>query len=108
MRAFGRHSLPPGRPFIVRHHSHVSLSAIILIVLASACFTTVDVTVKVLSQRYDVPMIVWARWSVQALLILALLGPTMKLRLLYTKRLPMHLVRGVVLIGSSVCFFSAL
>ena len=107
MRPFGRRP-PSGRPSTVKHHSHVSLSAIVLIVLASACFTTVDVTVKVLSQRYEVPMIVWARWSVQALLIVALLTPTMKTGLLRTKRLPMHLVRGVVLIASSVCFFSAL
>jgi drug/metabolite transporter (DMT)-like permease len=93
---------------IAKHHTHVSLSAIILIVLASACFTTVDVTVKVLGQRYEVPLIVWARWSMQALIILALFGPRMKLRLLHTKRLPMQLVRGAVLICSSVCFFSAL
>jgi len=92
----------------VKHPAHLSLSAIVLIVLASACFTTVDVTVKVLSQRYEVPLIVWARWSMQALIILALFAPKMKLGLLRTKRLPMQLVRGAVLICSSVCFFSAL
>jgi len=92
----------------VKHPAHLSLSAIVLIVLASACFTTVDVTVKVLSQRYEVPLIVWARWSMQALIILALFAPKMKLGLLRTKRLPMQLVRGAVPICSSVCFFSAL
>jgi drug/metabolite transporter (DMT)-like permease len=93
----------------LKHHpQHIPLSAIVLIVLASACFTTVDVTVKILAQRYPVPLIVWARWAVQTLIIVALVGPKMKLGLFRTARLPLQLVRGVLLIGSSVCFFSAL
>jgi drug/metabolite transporter (DMT)-like permease len=92
----------------VKQHAHIPLSAIALIVLSSACFTTVDVTVKILGQRYPVPLIAWARWAVQTLIIVALLGPKMKLDLVRTKRLPMQLVRGAVLIGSSVCFFTAL
>jgi drug/metabolite transporter (DMT)-like permease len=92
----------------LKHHAHIPLSAIALIVLSCACFTTVDVTVKVLSERYPVPLLVWARWSVQTLVMVALLGPKMRLDLVRTTRLPMHLVRGVVLIASSICFFSAL
>jgi drug/metabolite transporter (DMT)-like permease len=92
----------------VKHHAHVPLSAVLLIVVASACFTTVDVSVKLLTERYPVPLVVWARWGVQALVVLALVGPKMRLNLVRTNRLPMHLVRGVLLIGSSFCFFSAL
>ncbi len=91
-----------------KQHAHVPLSAVLLIVCASACFTTVDVSVKHLSQRYPVPLIVWARWGVQALIILAVVGPRMRGNLLRTERLPLHLVRGVLLIASSLCFFSAL
>jgi drug/metabolite transporter (DMT)-like permease len=92
----------------VKHHAHVPLSAIGLIVLSCACFTAVDVTVKILGQRYPVPLIVWARWAVQTMIIVALLAPKMGFALVRTKRLPMHLLRGVVLIGSSICFFSGL
>ncbi|HTP47743.1 MAG TPA: DMT family transporter [Casimicrobiaceae bacterium] len=92
----------------MKQHHHIPLSAIALIVVSSACFTTVDVTVKILGQRYPVPLIVWARWAVQTLIIVALLGPKMKLGLVRTKRLSQHLIRGAVLIGSSVCFFTAL
>ena len=88
--------------------THISLSAVLLIVLASACFTSVDVTVKHLSQRYPVPLLVWARWSVQTLLMLAILGPRLRWKLVRTQRLPLHLVRGIVLFGSSACFFTAL
>ena len=54
------------------------LAAIALIVTACACFTSIDVTVKYLSQRYPVPLLVWARWGVQALLMFGLLAPTMR------------------------------
>jgi drug/metabolite transporter (DMT)-like permease len=92
----------------VKQHANIPLSAIALIVLASACFSGIDVMVKLLSQRYPVPLLVWARWSVQALLLVALFGPKMRLSLVRTTRLPLHLVRGAVLIASSFCFFSAL
>jgi drug/metabolite transporter (DMT)-like permease len=84
------------------------LSAVLLIVLASACFTSVDVTVKHLSQRYPVPLLVWARWGVQALLMLAVLGPKLRWNLVRTDRLALHILRGAVLVASGTCFFSAL
>ena len=80
----------------------------LLVVLASACFTSVDVTVKHLSQRYPIPLLVWARWGVQSLLILAIWGPRLRWDLVRTKRVPLHLVRGIVLVASGACFFSAL
>lgn len=88
--------------------THISLSAVLLVVLASACFTSVDVTVKHLSQRYPIPLLVWARWGVQSLLILAIWGPRLRWDLVRTKRVPLHLVRGIVLVASGACFFSAL
>jgi drug/metabolite transporter (DMT)-like permease len=84
------------------------LAAVALIVAACACFTTSDTTVKYLSQRYPVPLLVWARWGVQALLILLVLGPKLRWGLVRTHKLPQHLLRGSVLIGSSLCFFSAI
>jgi drug/metabolite transporter (DMT)-like permease len=92
----------------LRSHAHVPLSAILLIVVASACFTTVDVSVKHLSQRYPVPLIAWARWGVQALVLVAIAGPRLRFGLLRTTQLRPHLLRGALLIGSSLCFFSAL
>ncbi|HEX5863654.1 MAG TPA: DMT family transporter [Casimicrobiaceae bacterium] len=92
----------------MKQQAHIPFSAILLIVVASACFSAVDVTVKHLSQRYPVPLLVWARWGVQALVLLAVMGPRMRLDLIRTPRLPLHLVRGLVLIASSLCFFSAL
>jgi drug/metabolite transporter (DMT)-like permease len=92
----------------VKSPTHIPLSAVLLIVLASACFTSVDVTVKHLSQRYPVPLLVWARWGVQTLLMLAILAPRLRWNLVRTRRLPLHILRGLVLVGSGTCFFSAL
>ena len=98
----------PDRPLTTGHHTHIPLSAVLLIVIASACFTSVDVTVKHLSQRYPVPLLVWARWGVQLLLTLAILGPKLRWGLVRTNNLPLQLVRGAVLVGSGTCFFTAL
>jgi drug/metabolite transporter (DMT)-like permease len=92
----------------LKSHAHVPLSAVLLIVVASACFTTVDVSVKHLSQRYPVPLIAWARWGVQALVLLAVAGPRLRFDLLRTTQLRPHLIRGALLIASSLCFFFAL
>ena len=45
---------------------------------------------------------------VQLVAMLVWLGPSMRLRLLRTRRLPLQLVRGVLLLLSSVLFVSAL
>ena len=92
----------------VKQHAHIPLATVFLIVCASACFTTVDTSVKLLSQRYPIPLIVWARWGVQALIVLGIVGPRMRGSLLRTRRLPLHLLRAVLMIGSSFSFFSAL
>jgi len=96
------------RPLAAGHSTHIPLSAVLLIVVASACFTSVDVTVKHLSQRYPVPLLVWARWGVQLLLTLAIFAPRMRWNLVRTNNLPLQLVRGVLLVASGTCFFTAL
>lgn len=88
--------------------SHMPLSAILLIVAATACFTSLDVSVKYMSQRYPVPLLVWARWGMQVLVMAAVFGPTMGWGLVRTSQPRLHIVRGVVLIASSLSFFSAL
>ena len=59
-------------------------------------------------RRYSVPLLVWARWRMPAVLIVALFGPKLCLGLLHTPRLKLHVVRGAVLMFSSLSFFAAL
>jgi len=93
---------------MTRPHGHVPPSAVLLIVGAVFCFTLLDTTVKVLSERYPIPLLVWARYAVQLLVILLWLLPQMGVGLFRTDRVRMQLVRGAILPLSSLCFFSAL
>jgi drug/metabolite transporter (DMT)-like permease len=105
--------MPPRRnhgtfSLTVRPPSHVPIRAVLLIVAALLCFTLLDAIAKALTERYPVPLLVWARWAVQAVALLLWLVPTMGTRLVRTRRLPLQVVRGALLLGASVTFFNAL
>jgi drug/metabolite transporter (DMT)-like permease len=91
-----------------RSQAHVPLSAVMLVLGATLCFSVLDSLFKYLSARYPVPLLVWARWTVQALLIMGFLVPKSGLALIRTRKLTAQLFRGAILIGSSLCFISAL
>ncbi|MBK7791733.1 MAG: DMT family transporter [Betaproteobacteria bacterium] len=91
-----------------RPPSHVPPQAVFLIAGAVLCFALLDASVKALTQRYPVPLLVWARYGVQTLAMLLWLAPSMGAGLLRTRQLPMQIGRGVILVGSSMFFFNAL
>jgi drug/metabolite transporter (DMT)-like permease len=90
----------------VRHP--VPTSAVLLTVAAVLCFALLDVITKFTTALYAVAVLVWARYAVQFLAMLLWLGPSMRGRLLHTRRLPLQLVRSAVLLLSSLLFVSAL
>ena len=92
----------------MRQPAHVPLSAILLISGAVHCFTSLDAVVKTLSQRYPVPLIVWARYGLQTIAMALWLLPQMGAALFRTRRLRLQLIRGAILPLSSLCFFTAL
>jgi drug/metabolite transporter (DMT)-like permease len=92
----------------MRTHAHVPLSAVLLISGAVLCFTILDAGVKSLSQRYPIPLLVWARYLIPALLTSVWLLPRMGASLLRTKRPGLQIARGVLQPISSLLFFSAL
>lgn len=87
---------------------HIPASAVALIVGSVLCFSVLDGIVKSLAPHYPVPLLVWARWGVQALAMVLWLGPTMGRALLRTAHLRTHLVRAVILLASSLLFVSSL
>ena len=95
-------------PALMRHPSAIPLSAILLVVASAACFTVIDTTVKYLGERIPVPLLVCVRWGLQALLMLVVMGPKMRWGLVRNSNPRLHVIRGLVLISSSLCFFSAL
>ena len=84
------------------------LASIALVVGSALCFSTLDSIVKSLAPRYPIPLLVWARWTMQVLVIAAWLAPREGPSFVRTRHPRGHLVRGALLIGSSLCFVYAL
>lgn len=91
-----------------RSNGHVPSTAILLVCAATLCFATLDSMIKYLSQTYPVPILVWARWTVQTLVVLTWLAPRVGWGLLRTPNLTAQLFRGAILVASSLSFMSAL
>ena len=90
------------------HGPQHALRGILLIIAAVATFAVMDTTAKYLSQTYPVPAVVWARYFAQALCMLIVLGPRLKLDLLRTRRPKLQIARGITLTLATLLFFSAL
>jgi drug/metabolite transporter (DMT)-like permease len=93
---------------VTLEHTHIPATAVLMIVGAVATFSIMDATIKTMLPRLPVPFLVWARWTFQVVAMLIWLGPTMGRGMVRTQRLPLQLMRGLLLISSSLCFFMAL
>ena len=75
---------------------------------AVLCFSSIDTTGKYLSGFYPVPEVVWVRYSVHALLMIAFLAPRIGWGLIRTAQPGGQIVRAGLLLGSTLCNFNAL
>ena len=89
-------------------HAHVPTSAILLVISSVFCFTLLDAITRFTAQRYSVPLLVWARYAVQMAAMILWLAPGMGWGMLRTRRLPLQVVRAIVVLASSLLFVSAL
>ena len=80
------------------HHPY---RGILLMLAAVLCFALLDATAKHLSQTYPVAMLVWARYTLHCLLMLILLAPSMRWKLVATQRPAMQIVRALMLVGTT-------
>jgi drug/metabolite transporter (DMT)-like permease len=78
--------------------------------LAVFLFSSMDTLAKYMLKResYPLPPLIWARYTVHLLFMLALLAPRMGLDLLRTKRPGLQILRGTLLVASTACFFLSL
>jgi drug/metabolite transporter (DMT)-like permease len=73
-----------------------------LMLLAVLCFALLDTVGKHLAQTYPVPLIAWARYTVHLLAMAIVLGPSMRWRLLETRRPLLQCARGLMLSGTTI------
>lgn len=85
-----------------------ALRGILLMLLVDLFLAAMDTTVKYLAQFYPAPAIVWARYTVHTLLLLALAGPRLGWGLARTRRLRLQVLRALLLAVTSLLFFSGL
>jgi len=92
---------PPGRP------THV-LAGIALAVGACFCFSALDTTTKAVSASVPLLMALWFRYAFQAVATAAFVLPARGWRIWRTRHLPFQLLRGVLLLASSLMAFASL
>jgi drug/metabolite transporter (DMT)-like permease len=81
---------------------------IALMCAALFCFSCLDATAKWLNRSMDPVVTVWARYMAAALLTFLVINPRTQPGALRTRRLPLQLIRSVLLFASTFCNFVAL
>jgi drug/metabolite transporter (DMT)-like permease len=76
--------------------------------LATGCFGCLDTLSKYLVAHYPAAALVWLRYVLQTLVMMAIFLPRMGLRLVHTVSPGLQMVRGLMLVVSSVVFVLAL
>jgi drug/metabolite transporter (DMT)-like permease len=83
-----------------------ALAGIVLLILATACFAVLDTTVKAISISVPFVMVLWFRYTFQAVATTLTVLPARGLGLLRTAHPRFQLLRGVLLIATSgLAFF---
>lgn len=91
-----------------RQVAQIPPSAVLLIVAAVGCFTILDSLMKFLAVLYPVPLLVWARYTMQAGVMVLWLARTMGTGLVRSPQPGLQLVRGTILVLSTIFFVNAL
>lgn len=91
-------------PEATKHPFH----GVLLMLFALFFFAALDATAKHLVQTFALPLLVWARFTFHCLLMVVFLAPSMRLKLLATKRPLIQVIRALLLLGVSLLALAAL
>ena len=81
---------------------------VLLFLLATFLFSVLDVIAKHLLAYFAIPLLVWARYTVQLLIMLAVTAPSMGRSLVVTGRPWLMILRGLMLVGVTAMIQMAL
>lgn len=85
-----------------------SYRGIFLYCSAIFLFVVMDSIVKYANNTYEPLQVVWARYFFHMLLMTLVLAPKLKMTLIKTASLKLQIFRSMLLLGATICFFSAL
>ncbi|GAB5445716.1 DMT family transporter [Gymnodinialimonas sp.] len=80
---------------------------ILLMLSAILLFSAMDAVAKILTTRFDVMQVVWARYAGQMLVVALILAPRLR-ALIRTRHLGLQLLRSAFLFTATWCFFTSL
>src|SRR3954469_5000156 len=86
-------------------HAPRPLQAVLLAVVAVACFAALDTTTKYVGATVPLVMALWCRYLFQAVVTSAVMGPSRGRALLRTRRPGLQVLRGVLLLSCSMFAF---
>ena len=89
-------------------HRHAGLQGIGFVVLATACFATLDTTTRHVSAGLSVLVALWFRYALQALITTVVVWPGRGRRVLRTEHPRFQLARGLLLFACSILAFLSL
>ncbi|WP_169545415.1 DMT family transporter [Sneathiella aquimaris] len=85
-----------------------SYQGILLYCTAIFLFVCMDSIVKYTAQFYDPSQVVWARYFFHMVLMTLFLAPSQGMKLIRTSNLKLQVFRSMLLLGATICFFTAL
>lgn len=85
-----------------------SYRGIFLYCSAVFLFVVMDSIVKYANNTYEPLQIVWARYFFHMLLMTLVLAPKLRMTLIKTANLKLQVFRSMLLLGATICFFTAL
>jgi len=85
-----------------------ALRGTLLVVVAVGIFALMDTIAKYLARSYPVPGVVWARYAANLLILLGFLAARGELKRLRTSRPALQVMRGLLLAGATLLYFTSL
>jgi drug/metabolite transporter (DMT)-like permease len=94
---------------MIPQHAQHPVRGALYIGAAVFLFASMDVLAKIIARGdYPVPVALWARYFVHMLFMVIVLGPRVGLDLVRTQRPGLQILRGLLLAGSTLFFYSSL
>ena len=85
-----------------------ALRGTLLVVVAVGIFAVMDTMAKYLARSYPVSGVVWARYAANLIILLAFFAARGELKRLRTARPGLQIMRGLLLAGASLLYFTSL
>jgi drug/metabolite transporter (DMT)-like permease len=95
-------------PLPAARGARAELLGIALVLGAAACFSALDTTTKVVSASVPLLMALWFRYAFQAVATTLVVLPWRGVAVLRTRHLPFQVLRGLLLLSSSLLAFLSL